>query len=286
MDTSTALHLISLLDLTSLNATDTPDEIQVLCERAADPFFSFLEAQKSASEVESAKQLAALSTQTVAAVCVYPVLVEAARKCLDRLECYSVQIASVAGGFPSGMTPISTRLLEIKYAVQAGASEIDTVLNRSLFRQGLHDEVIDEITRMKEACGNAHLKVILETGELRSEDEIYAASRLSIQAGADFIKTSTGKVTPAATPEAFRVMLRAIADEYRENGKVIGCKPAGGIRTADDALTYMDIAKKQLSEQVSEEFAIAYLHPETFRIGASSLLDDLLQVISKNLSNS
>lgn len=287
MNTSTALHLISLLDLTSLNATDTPEVIGSLCDRAANPLKSvpFDLVLQHNPEIAGSLENEWHSTK-VAAVCVYPVLIESAIHALHNLDCDSIHIASVAGGFPSGMTPITARLREIEYAVQAGAHEIDTVINRSLLRQGLDDKVVDEIVQMKEACGDAHLKVILETGELRSTDEIYTASRLAIKAGADFIKTSTGKVTPAATPEAFEVMMHAIVDEYIETGKIIGCKPAGGIRTADEALSYVNSARRILTGRISDGFASEYLSATYFRIGASSLLDDIVSTMRSNLSRS
>lgn len=267
MNTSTALHLISLLDLTSLNATDTPEMIENLCKRAADPMNNTLELP---------------SKNKVAAVCVYPVLIGSAKKALEQLHCSDIHIASVAGGFPSGMFPLSTRLQEIEYAVREGANEIDTVINRSLVRQRLDDEVVREISSMKEASGDAHLKVILETGELQSKEEVYKASRLAIKGGADFIKTSTGKITPAATLDTFEVMMQAISDEFNESGTIIGCKPAGGIRTAVEANAYLESARSILTKNISSDFADDYLCADTFRIGASSLLDDLLEVIRKN----
>jgi len=283
IDSPTALHLISLLDVTSLNATDTPEEIRLLCEKAKHPLqaLNWKEFEKG-MQVRYAMQISKQEIHT-AAVCIYPVLVKTAKEELMKYSDVSIHLASVAGGFPSGMTPLSTRLQEIELAVEAGADEIDTVLNRSLFLQGHDGEVVHEISQMKKAARKAHFKVILETGELKTSDLISKASRLAIEGGADMIKTSTGKVTPAATLEAVDIMLNVIADQVLKTGNIVGCKAAGGIRTAGEALKYTNLARKILTEKISAEFADGYIQPKTFRFGASSLLDNLVHCIAVDL---
>ena len=213
----------------------------------------------------------------VAAVCVYPSMVRTAK---DRLEGVPVKVASVATAFPSGQTPIDTRLAEVAAAVEAGADEIDMVINRGAFLSGQYDVVQSEIAAIKRACGPAHLKIILETGELGTLDQIRFASDLAIEAatsapasdsgiedGEVFIKTSTGKISPAATMPVVLVMLEAIRDHFDSTGVRIGMKPAGGIRTSKSALHYLVM--------VQETLGTDWLRPSLFRFGASSLLDDL-----------
>jgi deoxyribose-phosphate aldolase len=179
-----------------------------------------------------------------------------------------VRIAAVAGAFPSGQTSLAVKLMEVKFAIGEGANEIDTVINRGLLLEGSYQQVFDEIAAIKEACGEAHLKVILETGELNSIVAIRKASEIAINAGADFIKTSTGKVAVGATFPAFLIMLDTIKEYVSKTGKAIGIKPAGGIRTTGQAIDYYNLVNGILGEQ--------WTSPNFFRIGASSLLDDLL----------
>ena len=215
----------------------------------------------------------------VAAVCVYPSLVKVAKKALDGS---GVNVASVATGFPSGQYPIDVRINDVKKAVSAGADEIDMVINRGAFLAGDYKKVKDEIARVKRACGKAHLKIILETGELETYDHVRFASDLAIEAAAEtgelvdgevFIKTSTGKVSPAATLPVTLVMLEAIRDFYDSTGVKIGMKPAGGIKTAKQALHYLVMVKETLGDD--------WLSPHLFRFGASSLANDVLRQIVK-----
>ena len=207
---------------------------------------------------------------SVAAVCVYPNLVRAAKETLGNS---GVKVAAVATAFPSGMSSRKVKLEETRWAVGEGADEIDMVISRGKFLQGEYGFVFDEIAAVKEACGNAHLKVILETGELSTLDNVRRASDLAMHAGADFIKTSTGKVQPAATLPVTLVMLEAIRDYYYATGKKIGMKPAGGIATAKLALQYLVVVRETLGQ--------AWLNPDLFRFGASSLANDLLMQILK-----
>lgn len=238
---------IRMLDLTTLEGKDSPGRVEQLCRKALRPLGE------------------EPSLGPVAAVCVYPNLVPVARRALAGS---SVKVASVATGFPSGHVPLDLKLEETARAVAAGADEIDMVIDRGAFLAGDYDRVHEEIVRVKEACGGAHLKVILETGELGTLDQVRRASWLAMDAGADFIKTSTGKVQPAATPDVVLVMLEAIRDYYRETGRKVGMKPAGGIRTSKQAL--------QLLVLVRETIGNGWLNPDWFRIGASTLLNDLL----------
>jgi len=187
-----------------------------------------------------------------------------------------VKIASVATGFPSGQYPLRTRLEETRRAVADGADEIDMVIDRNAFLIGDHGKVFDEIAEVKRACGAAHLKVILETGELVTYDNVRLASRIAMEAGADFIKTSTGKVQPAATMPVTLVMLEAIRDYFYETGIRIGMKPAGGIRTSKQALAYLVMLRETLGDD--------WLTPDLFRIGASTLLNDVLMQIGKTVA--
>jgi deoxyribose-phosphate aldolase len=184
-----------------------------------------------------------------------------------------VLVASVATAFPSGLSPLDVKLADVRRAVELGADEIDMVIDRGAMLAGEHGAVFDEIAAVKEACGAAHLKVILETGELGSYDRVRKASQIAMLAGADFIKTSTGKIVPAATPPVTLVMLEAIRDFYYATGRRIGMKPAGGIRTAKQALHYLVMVKETLGD--------AWLTPDLFRFGASTLLNDVLMQLEK-----
>lgn len=243
---------LSMLDLTTLDSKDTPGKVKQLCAKAIRP-------------CEAMPEL-----PSVAAVCVYPNLVRVAKKALQG---HRINVAAVATAFPSGMSSLKFRLEETRWAVNEGADEIDMVVSRGKFLAGEYDAVADEISAVKEACGKAHLKVILETGELSTLDNVRLASDIAILAGADFIKTSTGKIQPAATLPVTLVMLQAIRDHYYRTGKVIGMKPAGGIATAKLALQYLVMVRETLGE--------TWLHPDRFRFGASTLANDLLRQIVK-----
>jgi deoxyribose-phosphate aldolase len=238
---------ISMIDLTTLEGADTPGKVRALCAKAVHPDPSDLDVPK------------------VAAVCVYSDLVgEAVRA----LEGTGVGVASVATAFPSGRAPLEAKLADTRRAVADGAGEIDMVIDRGAFLAGDHRKVYDEIVAVREACDQAHLKVILETGELATYDNVRRAAWLAMHAGADFIKTSTGKVAPAATPPVTLIMLEAVRDFRARTGRQVGVKPAGGIRTTKDAIKYLVL--------VNETAGPDWLTPEWFRIGASSLLNDLL----------
>jgi deoxyribose-phosphate aldolase len=248
-----ALELaIRCCDLTTLEGQDTPGKIAALCSKAIRP-------DPSDPNIPS-----------VAAVCVYPNLVQDAG---DRLRGSGVRVASVATAFPSGQSSIDVKLREVEDAVGFGADEIDMVIDRGAFLSGRYAKVFDEIVRVKEACGDAHLKVILEVAELGTYDNVRRASLLAMAAGADFIKTSTGKVTPAATLPVTLVMLEAVRDFRAVHGRQVGVKPAGGIRTAKDAIRYLVLVNETAGED--------WLDPDWFRFGASSLLNDLLMQRTK-----
>ena len=238
---------IAMMDLTTLEGMDTPGKVRQLCKKAVTPL-------PSRSDLSGC-----------AAVCVYPDLVKVA---VAAVAGSGVQVAAVATGFPSGRTDRRTKLREVDLAVKAGANEIDMVIDRGAFLSGRYDLVFDEIGAVKEACGEAHLKVILETGELKTYDNVRLASRIAMLAGADFIKTSTGKISPASTLPVVLLMLEAVRDHYLETGRMIGVKAAGGIRSAKDALRYLVL--------VAETCGDAWLSPAWFRFGASSLLNDVL----------
>jgi deoxyribose-phosphate aldolase len=204
---------------------------------------------------------------------VYPNFVSIAKAALAGS---SVKVASVATAFPSGQSPLAVKLDDVRRAVEFGADEIDMVIDRGAMLAGAYSKVFDEIAATKEACGHAHLKVILETGELGSYDVVRKASDIAIAAGGDFIKTSTGKVQPAATPPVTLVMLEAIRDHYYATGKRIGMKPAGGVRTAKQALHYLVLVKETLGD--------AWLTPDLFRFGASALLNDVAMQLEKEKS--
>jgi len=246
---------VRMVDLTTLEGADTPGKVRGLCAKAVRP-------DPSDPAVPS-----------VAAVCVYPDLASLARA---ELVGSGVAVASVATAFPSGRASLSVKLADVAEAVNAGADEIDMVIDRGAFLAGRYGQVYEEIRAVREACGSAHLKVILETGELATLDNVSRASWLAMLAGADFIKTSTGKVTPAATPPVALVMLAAVRDYEQAAGRRVGVKVAGGVRTAKDAIRYLVL--------VNETAGPAWLTPALFRIGASSLLNDLLMQRRKQLT--
>lgn len=244
---------VSMMDLTTLEGKDTPGKVAYLCRKALQP-----------AEPK-------YDVPGCAAVCVYPNMVRYARKFLG--DNSPVHVASVATGFPSGQYPLRTKLDETRRAVSDGADEIDMVIDRHAFLAGDHARVFDEIAAVKAACGAAHLKVILETGELVTYDNVRLASQIAMEAGAEFIKTSTGKVSPAATMPVTLVMLEAIRDYFFATGIRIGMKPAGGIRNSKQTLAYLVMVKETLGDD--------WLTPELFRFGASSLLNDVLMQIVK-----
>ena len=248
-----ALELaIRMMDLTTLEGADTPGKVRAMCAKAMVP---------DPSEP---------SVPHVAAVCVYPSLVPTARRALRGS---AVKVASVATAFPSGQAPLDVKLADVRAAVEAGADEIDMVIDRGAFLSGRIGRVYEEVVAVKDACGDTHLKVILETGELGSYDAVRKASLVAIAGGADFIKTSTGKVTPAATLPVTLCMLEVIRDVHDETGLVIGMKPAGGIRTAKQSVQYLCLLHETLGPD--------WLTPDLFRFGASSLLNDVLMQIRK-----
>ena len=248
---------VRMMDLTTLEGKDTAGKVRQMCIKALHP-----------SEKDP-------SIGPCGAVCVYPNLVPVAKRALEGSP---VHIASVATAFPSGQSPLAIKLDDVRRAVGFGADEIDMVIDRGAMLSGDYGKVFDEIAATKEACGDAHLKVILETGELGTYDVVRKASEIAIAAGADFIKTSTGKITPAATPPVTLVMLEVIRDHYYATGRRIGMKPAGGIRTAKQALHYLVLVKETLGD--------AWLTPDLFRFGASTLLNDVLMQLEKERTGS
>ncbi len=243
---------VRMMDLTTLEGADTPGKVAALCSKAVRP-----------DPVDR-------SVPPVAAVCVYPNLVPVA---VARLRGTSVRVASVATGFPSGQVPLEAKLDEVRWVVDEGADEVDMVIDRGAFLSGRYAKVYDEVVKVKEAAGAAHLKVILETGELGTYDNVRRASLLAMAAGADFIKTSTGKISPAATLPVMLCMLEAIRDVHEETGRVVGMKPAGGIRTAKQAVQHLVV--------LHETLGLQWLTPDLYRFGASSLLNDVLMQIRK-----
>ena len=245
---------LTCIDLTTLAGDDTPARVQRLCAKAMRPLSdALLEGLGLEDE-----------PPTVGAVCVYPTMVPAAVKALKGSR---IPVASVATGFPAGLTPLPQRLAEIKYAVGEGAGEIDIVINRALVFDQEWQALYDEVAAMREACGGAHLKAILATGDLKTLRNVYKASMVSMQAGADFIKTSTGKEDVNATLPVSLVMIRALRDYGEETGYRVGFKPAGGLKTAKDALNWLFLMKEELGRP--------WLEPDLFRIGASSMLADI-----------
>jgi deoxyribose-phosphate aldolase len=248
-----ALELaIRCCDLTTLEGQDTPGKVAALCAKALRP-----------DRYDP-------GVPAVAAVCVYPNLVPVA---VARLAGTPVKVASVATAFPSGQSPLAVKLAEVADVVALGADEVDMVIDRGAFLSGRYAQVFDEIVAVKEACAGAHLKVILETGELGTYDNVRRASLLAIAAGADFIKTSTGKLPAAATLPVQLVMLEAVRDVYEESGRRVGVKAAGGIRASKNAIQYL--------VQVHETLGPDWLTPDLYRIGASSLLNDMLMQLRK-----
>ena len=237
---------ISMVDLTTLEGMDTPGKVRALCAKALRP------------------DPTDPSTPHVAAVCVYGDMAAIARDAVGD----ALHVAAVATAFPSGRASLAVKLADTRDAVANGADEIDMVIDRGAFLAGRYLDVYDEIVAVKENCGTAHLKVIFETGELRTYDNVRRASYLAMLAGADFIKTSTGKVTPAATLPVTLILLEAVRDWYRQTGQRIGVKPAGGIRTSKDAIRYLVMVNEVCGE--------AWLTPDLFRFGASAMLNDLL----------
>lgn len=243
---------IRMVDLTTLEGADTPGKVRALCAKARRP---------DPSDP---------SCPPVAAICVYPSMVPTAH---EALRGSGIHLASVATAFPSGQAPLKVKLDDTRAAVAAGADEIDMVISRGAFLAGRYLEVFEEIVAIKEACGSAHLKVILETGELVTYDNVRRASWLAMLAGGDFIKTSTGKVAPAATLPVTLIMLEAVRDFLDTTGRKVGVKPAGGIRTTKDAIKYLVM--------VNEIAGDGWLDPDWFRFGASTLLNDLLMQRTK-----
>lgn len=251
------LRITSCIDLTTLSGDDTPSNVQRLCYKAKHPIRYDL--------------LAAMKVEDLGiscgAVCVYPNRVADCVKYLKSLGASNIPVASVATGFPAGQTPLQTRLDEIKFAVAQGASEIDIVINRHFALTNNWKGLFDEVKQMKDACGHAHLKTILATGELGTLNNVYKASMVCMMAGADFIKTSTGKEGVNAILPVALVMVRAIREYFNRTGHKVGFKPAGGIRAAKDSLTWMILMKEELGDD--------WTKPDLFRIGASGLLVDI-----------
>ncbi len=243
---------VSVMDLTTLEGSDTVGKVRQLCAKAVCP-------APSLPEIPS-----------VAAVCVYPALVAVAREALAGT---GVRTASVATGFPAGQVSLAAKLKDTVDAVQAGAQEVDMVISREAFLEGDDARVMREIEAVKEACGEAHLKVIIETAELGSYEHVRHASMLAMEAGADFIKTSTGKASSGATPEVCLVMLEAIRDYAQRSGRIVGFKAAGGVSNTKAALHRLVLVKETLGDE--------WLTPERLRIGASSALNDLLMQYAK-----
>ncbi len=246
---------LSMIDLTTLEGKDTDSKVRQLCYKAMHLHDTYP------------------GLPTVAAICVYPTFVRVAK---EALKGSGVNVASVATAFPSGQSTMDIKIQDTKFAVSEGADEVDMVISRGRFLRGEHNYIFDEIAAVKEACGKARLKVILETGELSTLDNVRKASDIAILAGADFIKTSTGKISPAATMPVTLVMLEAIRDHYYNTGEIIGMKPAGGIRTAKQAVQYLVMVRETLGED--------WLTNKYFRFGASSLANDVLLQIVKQQS--
>ncbi len=252
---------ITCIDLTTLAGDDTPERVRRLCAKARQPL-----------RPDIAEGLGVQGV-TVGAVCVYPTMVPHA---VAALQGTAIPVASVATGFPAGLTPLPLRLAEIDYAVQQGAHEIDIVITREHALTGNWAALYDEIARMRAACGDAHMKVILATGELKTLTNVYRAAMVAAMAGADFIKTSTGKEDVNATLPVSLTMLRVIRDYQRLSGQIVGFKPAGGIRTAKDAMNWLVLMK--------EELGLRWMQPDLFRFGASSMLGDIERQLEHHLT--
>ncbi len=242
--------ILGMIDLTTLEGSDTDEKVRKLCEKA----MSF--------------EGLGLGLPNVAAICVYPTLVGAARKALRGT---GIKAAAVAGAFPAGQSPLFVKVAEVSYAIDQGAEEIDMVISRGKFLEGEYNLVYDEIAAIVDICGDAHLKVILETGELQTATNIRRASEIAMDAGAHFIKTSTGKVNPAATPEAMLVMLEAINDHHSRTGQKVGIKPAGGIADPETAMKYYLLTHRVLGD--------SWMHKDWLRFGASRLADALVDAV-------
>lgn len=242
--------ILGMIDLTTLEGSDTSEKVTRLCEKG-----------------RSFERLG-YGLPNVAAICVYPTLIRTAHKALEGTR---IRVASVAGAFPAGQSPLYLKIAEVKYAVEEGADEIDMVISRGKFLEGEYTRVFDEIAAIREACGDAHLKVILETGELNTATNIRRASEIALQAGAHFLKTSTGKMQPAASLEAMLVMLEAIRDHYDQTGKMVGIKPAGGIADPETALKYYVLTDQVLGSE--------WMNKDWLRFGASRLADALVDAV-------
>ena len=248
------LKAIQMIDLTTLAGDDTPNRVKRLCAKARNPL---------RADLLDALELAPGSIKT-GAICVYPTMVSTAVKAL---EGSGIPVASVATGFPAGLTPLPQRLAEVKFAVKQGAEEIDMVITRAHVLNGNWRALYDEVRAIREACGEAHLKVILATGDLKTLTNVYKASMVSMMAGGDFVKTSTGMEGVNATLPVSLAMVRAIRDYLDQSGILVGFKPAGGLKTSKDALAWLILMKEELGRE--------WLEPELFRMGASSLLGDI-----------
>ena len=248
MDISLAKQLFSCIDNTTLNATDNESSVEAFCRRTLEM---------------------AVEGRHVAAVCVYPRWVACTKRTLAGSD---IRVASVAGAFPHGQLPLELKVAEVRQAIADGADEVDIVINRGLLLAGDDEGVAYEVQAMKQACGDHHLKVILETGELSSPTLIAKAAQLAIDGGADFIKTSTGKIGVGATLEAAEVMLNVVKENVNFNKKTVGFKAAGGIRKPEEAMAYAQLAKKIMGDD--------YVNNQTFRIGASSLTEGLFSILT------
>jgi deoxyribose-phosphate aldolase len=244
--------ILGMIDLTTLEGADTNEKVIKMCQKA----LSF--------------ERMGLGLPNVAAVCVYPTLIGTARKALEGSR---IRVAAVAGAFPAGQSPIHIKVAEVKYAVEEGADEIDMVISRGKFLEGEYNLVFDEIAAIRQACGEAHLKVILETGEMQTATNIRRASQIALEAGAHFLKTSTGKIQPAATPEAMLIMLQAISDHYAKTSKMVGIKPAGGIADPETALKYYVLTDQILGTD--------WMNKDWLRFGASRLTDTLVEAVKQ-----
>ena len=256
------LNAIACMDLTTLAGDDTPDRVRRLCAKARHPL---------SAEIVAGLKLPDMPK--TGAVCVYPTMVAPAVKALDGS---GIPVASVATGFPAGLMPLDLRLAEIRYAVDQGAQEIDIVITRAHVLGGNWTALYDEVAAMREACGEAHLKAILATGDLVTLTNVYAASQVAMQAGADFIKTSTGKEGVNATLPVGLTMCRAIRDYHAATGHIVGFKPAGGMKTAKDALNWQVLMREELGRE--------WLRPSLFRLGASSMLGDIERQLSHHVT--
>lgn len=245
--------ILGSIDLTTLEGSDTEEKVRKLCDTAV-------------SFRDEGRQIPA-----PASVCVYPPFVAVAK---EQLQGTGVHVASVAGAFPSGQLPIRLKIAEVEYAVSQGADEIDMVISRGAFLSGRYQQVYDEIRAIRKACPRQKLKVILETGELETPQNIYRASQLAIHAGADFLKTSTGKIAVNATPEAFWVMMLAIQQHYQNTGEKVGIKVAGGVSTPEQAYTYLHIWRQNMGKD--------WLNPDLFRVGTSRLATKIFEKIQEN----